>query len=870
VKEVVMEIETSFGRWLQRRRKALDLTQQELGQRVGCAAETLRKIEADARRPSRQIAERLAEVLEIPEPDRAAFLKAARAELAVDRLNSPTQDIPQATIFSAKSISLSSKPSTNLPAPLTTFIGREKEQSDVIRLITKHRLVTLTGSGGVGKTRLSIRVGERVLGNYTDGVWLMELASLSNPALIAQAFATLFGLTTQSTISFTDLLINFLRAKSSLLIVDNCEHLLDACAHLIDTLLKNCPHLKILATSREPLSIMGEAIYLVPSLELPDLQQLIDAFRDFETVRLFEERAQLTQFDFSLTPENALSVAQICHHLDGIPLAIELVAAKVGILSTEQIARQLDENFNLLTGGSRTALPRHQTLRASMNWSWGLLTESEQRLMRHLSVFAGGWTLEAAQVICEVDVMELTNSLVKKSLIVKNQETRGGTRYRFHETIRQFEHEKLAEANEEQEIRSRHLNYFLKLSEQIEAGLMGPQQAKWLTRTHEERDNLRDAMGYALETNVEAGMYISSRLRRFWFDFDNREGSRWLAAFLRKPESKSFPHARAKALFTQSDFLSSFQQFSEARTAVEESLELSRAIGDQHGEVDSLISLGIILTLGSSADPVKAGIVLQQALALARTLGDIGRQADALQVLGWDHRDYKRALAYWREAITLYRQVENWVDVADTLSELGHFLVLDGEIDAAEKCLDEANLLLQQLNIKGRTHLFSAYGQIALRRGDFEQARNYFQEEARICNELGNRMNYLWAIAKLGLAELHAANIHRARQIFAETAQNFQKDGSRIGVVFTVEGMSSLCVTIDRAEVAAQLIGWADTTRQEISDPRPKLEQADMDKVIATCVAKMGETAFSDTYEAGKNMSLDEALDLALKTVEEM
>jgi len=402
-----MQDEISFGKWLRKQRRALDLSRQAFANQVGCAEVTLRRIEAGTLKPSKELTGILLDKLGIPETERPQWISFARGLSGLPFPSSPS----------------SKKPITNLPAPLTTFIGREKEQSDVVGLIAKHRLVTLTGSGGVGKTRLSIKVGEQILGNYAGGVWLVELASLSNPALISQTFASLFGLTAQSTISFTDLLINFLRAKSVLLIVDNCEHLLDACAHFIDTLLKSCPHLKIIATSREPLGITGEAIYLVPSLELPDFQQLIDTFRDFESVHLFEERAQLAQFDFSLTVDNAASVAQICQRLDGIPLAIELAAAKVAMLSTAQIAKQLDESFNVLTGGSRTALPRHQTLRASMNWSWGLLTESEQTLMRQLSVFAGGWTLEAAQAVCDGNALDLTSALVKKSLIMVDQKS---------------------------------------------------------------------------------------------------------------------------------------------------------------------------------------------------------------------------------------------------------------------------------------------------------------------------------------------------------------------------------------------------------------------------------------------------------------
>src|SRR6266508_1019419 len=388
----------SFGEWVRQRRHILDLTQQELADRVGCARITLRRIESGALKPSKELAKIMLEKLGAPAKGEE-WLQFARGLSGL-----PLQSIP-----------VPPKPNSNLPAPLTTFIGRKKEQSEVIRLITKHRLISLTGSGGVGKTRLSLKVGEQVLENYVDGVWLVELAPILDPLLVPRAIAIAVGLRDEPQRPVIDMLCDYLRGKEMLLILDNCEHLVDACAHLANALLQSCPLLKILATSREPLGILGEAVYRVPSLGLPDFQQLLDTFRDFESVELFEERAQLAQFDFSLTLENASSVAQICHRLDGIPLAIELAAAKIGLFSTEQIAKQLDDRFNLLTEGNRTALPRHQTLRASMGWSWGLLTDSEQILMRQLSVFAGGWNLEAAQAVCDGTVLELTHSLVRKS-----------------------------------------------------------------------------------------------------------------------------------------------------------------------------------------------------------------------------------------------------------------------------------------------------------------------------------------------------------------------------------------------------------------------------------------------------------------------
>ena len=765
----------------------------------------------------------------------------------------------------------SETPQHNLPFQLSKFIGREKELDEITNVIADHRLVTLIGTGGIGKTRLSLKVGEQLLKDHANGVWLVELASLSDPTRVPQTVAALFNLVEGSDESLTEKLVRVLRHKTMLLILDNCEHLLDACAQLADTLLRNCPNLKILATSREALDVSGEAQYHVPSLALPDVQQFIEKLLDYESIQLFEERARLVQINFSLTMENASSIAQICHRLDGIPLAIELAAARVNMFSPEQLAARLNESFNLLTSTYRTTLPRHQTLRASIDWSWDLLSDSEQALLRRLAVFAGGWTLDAAESVCAGNgiepgqVQDMMNQLAAKSLLVVDQEAGGARRHHLLEMICEYAREKLVEVGEEDGIYDRHLKYFLKLSEQIEPELVGSQQMQWFARTNDERNNLRAALEHATRKDVEAGLYISGRLEHFWENFDSREGTRWLAEFLQKPESKGYPHAKAKALFTQGRLLFRFEQYNEAQTATEESLALFYAVGDQYGEVDCLVSLGFIATLGSVADPAKGAELVQQALTLARSLGDIGRQAWALNVLGWDHRDFKRAFAYWEEAIMLYRQVGHWGRLADNLSELGFFLLMDGQIDAAQKYIDESGLLFQQLNVKGkRNHLLSAYGQIALMRGEYKQARAYFQEDATISNELGSRMEYLWAITRLGFAELREGNITEARRIFAKTVQNFQQDGSSIGVVVTLEGMAGLYVAVGTAEYAACLIGWADATREVIGDTRPFLEQADVDRDRAAIMVKIGSSAFEIAYNQGRAMTIDAAVEYAL------
>ncbi|MDQ2692060.1 MAG: helix-turn-helix domain-containing protein, partial [Chloroflexota bacterium] len=385
----------SFGEWLRQRRRIRDLTQQELADEAGCARITLRRIESGGLKPSKELADILLEKLGIPGPERPGWVLFARGLAGFPDTSAP--------------IAFQKERNTNLPIAITSFIGRENDIERVERRLAEHRLVTLTGAGGIGKTRLSQEVGRQVLQAYPDGVWFMELASLSDPALVPQTVAGVFGIQARSDRPLIEGLIQYLRTKAALLILDNCEHLLDACAQISEQLLKKCPGLKILATSRESLGILGEALYPVHVLTTPDIKtaELPDALSDYESIRLFEERAQLAVMDFAVTPQNMLSIAQICARLDGIPLAIELAAARVHTFSPGQILFQLEDRFQWLGSRNSSEPLKHQSLQASMDWSWGLLSEPEQIFMRQLSVFAGGWTLEAAEVVWESSAVDL-------------------------------------------------------------------------------------------------------------------------------------------------------------------------------------------------------------------------------------------------------------------------------------------------------------------------------------------------------------------------------------------------------------------------------------------------------------------------------
>ena len=421
-------------------------------------------------------------------------------------------------------------PDHNLPAPLTTFIGRERERAEISRLLTHHRLVTLIGAGGIGKTRLALETGQAVLHQFRDGVWFIPLESLADEDLVPQTVASFLNISETSERPLVESLVHELRSRTLLLLLDNCEHLLDACARLAETLLKSCPTLKILATSRDVLQLEGEAVYHVPPLTIPERERerSIDEAARSEAVQLFTQRAVLVASNFEITETSIGTIVRICNRLEGIPLAIELAAAHVDIFTPEEILAQLNRSFDLLASHTRSTLPRHQTMHSSIDWGWNLLREEERVFMRRMSVFKGGWTLHAAQAMQVGNPRNLVGVLAKKSFVVVHHQTEHETRYGFHEVVRSFAGEKLVEAGEEQMIRDRHLEYYLELLQQLEPALQGTNQELWLERLFVERDNIRAALEWAARTNVQAGLYLSNRLRVFWENYELREEARWL------------------------------------------------------------------------------------------------------------------------------------------------------------------------------------------------------------------------------------------------------------------------------------------------------------------------------------------------------
>jgi len=497
----------------------------------------------------------------------------------------------------------------NLPVQLTSFVGREKELSDVKRLLKDTHMLSLIGPGGTGKTRLSIQVAKDVLKGYPDGVWLVDLAPILDHLLIPRTTAITIGLRNEPKRPVIDMLCDYLNKKKMLIILDNCEHLVDACAQMAERILQAASNVQILASSREALGIAGEVVYRVPSLGLPDMDNLppLESLSQYEAVKLFIDRATSAIPDFKVTNENAPALAQICHRLDGIPLAIELAAGKIGVLGVEQIARRLDDRFKLLTGGRRTAMERHQTLRAAVDWSYNLLPPEEQTLFRQLAVFLGGWTLEAAESVCGDDsgndVLEYLEQLINKSLVVTKDES-GTSRYRMLETIRQYANEKLVDSGESEALRKRHLEFFLSLAETAEPHLIRHEQLEWLAQLDADYENLRLALELALsQDNAKWSLRLCASLLWYWeIRVHWQEGLGWVKKALALPfseEDRNIAIARVKALYTRAQLEWQLGNMEEMQSSAEESLALALEVSDKKDIAIARYYAGTALMLAS-------------------------------------------------------------------------------------------------------------------------------------------------------------------------------------------------------------------------------------------------------------------------------
>jgi predicted ATPase/DNA-binding CsgD family transcriptional regulator len=728
------------------------------------------------------------------------------------------------------------RPSDNLPIALSTFVGREREVAELKRLVEDTRLLTLTGPGGSGKTRLAMAVAVEVVGRFEDGAWWVELAPLSDPELVPQAIATALDVEEAPERALNEAIVEDLKSREVLLILDNCEHLMDACAALADALLRTCPGLKILATSREALNIGGEREWIVPPLSLPDPGWGADIKKlgHYEAARLFLERAKGAVPSFELTVENAPAVARLCRRLDGIPLAIELAAARTKVLSAEQILGRLEDSLKLLTGTDRTAPERQRTLRGTLDWSYDLLGEQERKLFGRLSVFAGGWTLEAAEFVGSgediegEEILDLLSGLVDKSMVVAEVGIADAPRYRLLEPVRQYGLERLEESEGADRARRRHAEFYLALTEETEPELKGPRQVELLDRLEEDHDNLRAAIRWALEQGgAEMALRLTASAAHFRYPRGYlTEGRRQLEAALAGASGP--PAARAKALTEVGWFALEQSDYDQAQSSLEESLQMYRELDDKYGVAHAL---------------------------------------ECLSVAKWRLGDYGRAAQLQEESLALYRELGHEWGIAASLNNLGVVAQEQGDYERAAalhlESLALSRLLGDSLEIGWGLR---SLAQVYLRQGQFERSATLLEESQSILRELGTKLTLAQTLRTLGETVLRQGDGTRAAAVYGEGLALAAEAGSKTEVAGCLEGLAEVALTHGRSARAARLWGAADALREAIgAHPSPSdRSNPGYGSALAAASSRPDGAAWETGWSEGRQMTQEEAIGYAL------
>jgi non-specific serine/threonine protein kinase len=726
---------------------------------------------------------------------------------------------------------------TNLPRQLTSFIGREGEMSRVKAALAASPLVTLTGAGGVGKTRLAVQVALDLLPELPDGAWLVDLASLSDAERVPHAVAAALGIREHPGRAVADVLLEFLRSKALLLLLDNCEHLLGAAAVLADQLLRECPRLRILVTSREGFGVSGETLQVIAPLAVPPPEATLslDQLLRFEAVRLFASRAIDLSPGFTVTERNAGAVAEVCRRLDGIPLALELAAGRIRAMTVEEIAGRLDDRFRLLTGGSRTALPRHQTLRGVLDWSHQLLSDAERVLLRRLSVFAGGFTLDAAEHVCvgqgleAGEMLDLLIQLVGRSLAVfEDTERRSG--YRLLETIRQYAQERLLESGETDQLRAAHLAYFRALAEQSEDALRGPTQREWLDRLDAESDNLEGALQWSLERpqrpeRVEAGARLAGSVWWYWLMRDQLAyGRQWLETLLAAGTGIS-PAARAKCLMGLGAYAWRLDDYRQAWEALDEGLTLGRQLGD--GRV--------------------AGYALHFRAHIEEAWGHVGQ-----------------AVSTHEESLAAFQELGGW-ELAKSYYCLGNALRKQGDLKRAKPMLEKSLELFRDFGeVWGLSHTLRGLGVVARSEGDRSRAIALFEESLLVSNETGDTSGTAAAQLLLGNMARREGHHARATSLYRESLTTVKTIGDRQGAAMCLAALSRVALAEGRPARAARLLGSAERLLEVIGWTFPPGERAGHDRAVAAVRDALGSEEYERVSGLGALMTLDQAVAYAM------
>lgn len=722
----------------------------------------------------------------------------------------------------------------NLPVSTSRFFGRQSEIDALKTLLSHpaHRLVTLTGPGGVGKTRLAVQTAYGLADHFPDGVWWVELSTLDDPQAVPSAVARALKVMEQTDQAIVQTLGDDLQDKCLLLVMDNCEHLLEACAQLVKALQAAAPRLLVLATSRAPLRLEGEQVMRLQPFALPDSAQVLKAAAalEYEAVQLFVDKAAKVQLNFALTDSNAQIVTQICQNLDGMPLAIELAAARASVVPVEAIARRVDQRFRWLNTQSSGSIPRQRTLVTMIDWSHDLLNEAERTLFRRLSVFTGGWTLEAAEAICSAGELcqDVLTQLVDQSLVVFGYDPQG-RRYRMHETIRQYARQQLRSSGEDTNVFERHAHYYTELVTEAAKNIAGYPLKVQLDAIETEHDNLRSAFNWAVAQDPDLALSLVTKLGvdlNFWeLRGHYEEGRRWLRRILDTTDD-FVSAARANALLAAAGLSSAINDFEYGLCCAAESQYIFSQVGDLAGEVEARLVAADLANL--QGDQIEPGVMAQEAMETAHQINHQAGLAKGGWILGgiaYDLGKYDQAIQYLLPSITIWRELAKPYQLSGTLNTLAACLMEKGEFGAASEIL---------------------------------------QETAEINQNLGYRRGVALALHNMAEAATQLGDFAQARKLNSESLQIRRELKLLRGYAFSLENFAILAAREQQAERAIQLFAASQALREAIGAPIDPTTQESYANVLNELCDQVGEVLFELEWSKGSSMSTDQALEFAL------
>ncbi|MFZ1321063.1 MAG: tetratricopeptide repeat protein [Ignavibacteria bacterium] len=802
----------------------------------------------------------------------------------------------------------------NLPVQLSSFIGREEEMRQIKNILKEKRLLTLTGPGGTGKTRMSLQIAADIIDDFGNGVWFIELASLIEPELLPNAIMHVLGIKEQPKQKIEDTLTEYLQDKELLIILDNCEHIIIACAIISEKILQNSPKSKIIATSREALQCSGEQIHKTLSLETPDPKdkESPEQLTQYEAVRLFIERALSVNKNFRVNNENASALAEICHKLDGIPLAIELAAVRIKMLSVEKIHERLDDRFKLLTGGQRTALPRQQTLKALIDWSYDLLSDEERILWSRLSVFSGGWNLDAAEEICsditiinKEDILDLLSNLTDKSIVIFNQENH---RYGMLESIKHYGHEKLLKSDEYKNILNRFLKFYMELSEAVSKNFRGSETAFWINIINCEYKNIEKGLIWSLDNNEnETGARLVGAIAQYWFILGNlSEAMRWLEIVLKKqPEIMNFYFCRVNYFIGKFARLNG--DFEKAKNFLKRSLLYWREVGNEQGITDTLNSLGvnefdqgrfeqaaeyyeenlniyresenikgIAVTLNNIGNVVsnlgdftKANKLYEECLAIRRELKDelgIGITLNNLGVLAFEQGEYVKANELLKESMQIRLEIGDRNGVTISLLNLGHTAYNQGIYLEASNFYKESLKICKDMGDKALiADSLNNLGKVALEHEGTEQALKFIEESLVINREIGSQSQTAICLYFLGRIAFLKKEYEKAGEYYYESLNIYNETGNKKDIVLNLLRLAEFQCHAGQNNQTVKLLGFINEKYFESNKIKfPQTDQFVFDKLTLELKTKLSENEFLKYFEDGKIMTLEQAIEISI------